>query len=232
MQDMAKGLISGKLIGELTDSNNYVILGVKGISDIKQLKGKAFGISSYNGGDQLYAQAALGHFGLGLDDLAFVPVGVPTSRMAALVSGRIDATVISEHQMPENALDKVRVVLSAEDSPVPFVSGAIFARQDLLSSNKPLLQKFLAAIGRGADWARTHPDDAMAGCQDSGSSVDACKIAIKVAMSARDSYTWSSTTRVNADAIKAMIPLYAEAVPQLKGKTVADFVDTTVAEGR
>jgi NitT/TauT family transport system substrate-binding protein len=230
MTQIAMGVISGKIIGEFLNGNNYQILATNGITDISQLKGKIFGVSSYNGGDQLWAQGVMSHYGIGNDDVTLLPVGVPAGRFAALSTGKVDATVIAQHQIviPDKLKDKVRVIATEDDRVVPFIGGAVFARQDFIASNKPALRKFLAAIGKGADWTRAHPNDAMDPCLASGASVEQCKTGIEFGLADKDPYTWSSTTRVNAEGIKAMISIYAAAAPPMKTMTVDDFVDLSV----
>jgi NitT/TauT family transport system substrate-binding protein len=226
MSDYARGAIQGKIIGELTD-NNYVILGGKGITDVRQLKGKVFAISAHNGGDHLYSQAVLAHYGVGPDALTWLPMGSPASRLIALQTGKVDATELTLTNLPASA--RGQVIVTADASPVPFVSSAIFARQALLQSNRPALQKFLAAIGKASVWIRAHPTEAVQACQESGSDAEGCKIAIQAAISAKNDYTWSQSSRVNTDAIRAMLPIVASVVPQAKTLTVADVVDTSVA---
>jgi ABC-type nitrate/sulfonate/bicarbonate transport system substrate-binding protein len=226
MTEIAQGVIQGKIVGESTD-NNYVIVGGNGITDIRQLKGKVFGISSHNGGDHLYSQAVLLHYGIKPDEVTWLPLGLPASRLAALLSGKIDGTEMVLTSMPDSA--KSRIIISADDSPVPFVSNAIFARAGFIASNRPALQKFLATVGKGAEWTRAHPAEAVPACQDSGASEATCKIAIEVGTKSKNPYTWSSTSRVNTEAIKAMIPIVGAVVAEAKKLTVSDFVDTSIA---
>jgi hypothetical protein len=87
----------------------------------------------------------------------------------------------------------------------------------------------VAAIGKGADWIRAHPAEAVSACQQSGSDAEGCKNAIEAVMTAKNAYTWSSTARVNTDAIAAMIPMVAAVVPQAKTLKVTDLVDTSIA---
>jgi ABC-type nitrate/sulfonate/bicarbonate transport system substrate-binding protein len=226
MSDVARGAITGKIIGEFTD-NNYVILGGKGITDVRQLKGKVFAISSFNAGDHLYSQAVLAHYGIKPDELTWLPMGSPSSRLIALSTGKVDATEMTLTNLPAGVSGQI--IVSADDSPVPFVSNAIFARQALVDSNKPALQKFLAAIGKASDWVRLHPEEAVASCRESGSDEKGCRLAITAALAAKNEYTWSSTSRVNAGAIKDMLPIVTAVVPQAKRLTVSDVVDTSVA---
>ena len=229
VSDAAKGVVAGKLIGQFT-ANNYVILGRKGITDPRQLKGKIFAVSSLNAGDHLYAQAVLSHFGLQPTDITLLAMGTPASRLAAMLAAKVDATEMTLTYLPPNAKDTVLV--GAEQSPVQFAGNAIFARQDFLDAHRAALHRFLAAIGKGAVWAKAHPDEAIAPCRDSGTDAPGCKVAIDVGLNSTSPYTWSSDTKVDRQTIAGMIPIVAGVVPQAKHLTVDDIVDTSVAAGK
>ena len=226
ISEQARGALDGKIVGEITD-NMYVFLGAKGITNIAQLKGKIFAISNHNGGDDIYAHAVLSHYGVSADDVVWLPLGEPASRLSALVAGKVAATELSLTNLPPSAKDMV--ILGPDKNEVPFVSNAIFVRQGLLAANKPALKKFVAAIGRASDWIKQHPDQAIPACQETGTSAEGCKNAIQVAMNSGNEFTWSSTTRVNVKAIAAMLPAIAAIVPQAKGMKVSDVVDESVA---
>jgi ABC-type nitrate/sulfonate/bicarbonate transport system substrate-binding protein len=226
ISEQARGALAGKIIGEISD-NMYVFLGGKGITNIAQLKGKIFAISNHNGGDDIYAHTVLSHYGVSPDDVVWLPLGEPASRLSALIAGKVAATELSLTNLPPSA--RGMVILDPSKNEVPFVSNAIFAREGLLAANKPALRKFVAAIGRASDWIRAHPDEAIPACQDTGTSVEGCKNAIHVAMTAQNEYTWSPTSRVNTRAIAAMLPAIASIVPQAKNLTVADVVDESIA---
>jgi NitT/TauT family transport system substrate-binding protein len=226
LSDLAKGGVTGKIIGEIAD-NNYVILGADGITNVQQLKGKMFGILNYNTGDHLYSKAVLQHFGVQPNDVTWLAIGNPGGRLAALKAGKIAGTEMPLTNLPVE--DTKRIIIGAEDSPFPFVSNAIFARQAFLASNKSALQKFVAAIGKGSDWVRAHPAEAIPACEESGATADTCKHAIATALASKNPYTWSSTGRVNMSAIKAMLPMVAQIEPRAKNLVADTVVDLSIA---
>ncbi|MBC2665307.1 ABC transporter substrate-binding protein [Novosphingobium flavum] len=226
ISDAARGAIQGKIIGEFTD-NNYVILGGNGITDVRQLEGKIFAISAHNGGDHMYSQAVLKRFGVPADKVTWLPMGEPASRLSALTAGKVDATELPLTNLPAAARDKV--ILTPDNTPVPFVSNAIFARQGLIDANRDAVKKFVAAIGRASDWIRAHPAEAVPACRESGSSEAGCKTAIEVALAAKNGYTWSSTSKVNTAAIETMLPIVGTVVPQAAKMKVSDIVDASIA---
>ncbi|MBC2666129.1 ABC transporter substrate-binding protein [Novosphingobium flavum] len=226
ISDTARGAIRGKIIGEFTD-NNYVILARKGITNPAQLAGKIFAISSPDAGDHLYSKAVLAHYGVDPDSVTWLQMGEPTARVTALFAGRIDATEIPLTSLPPAANDYA--LIRAEDSPVPFVSNAIYARQELLDANRDAVVRFLAAIGKGADWVRANPDKAVASCRKSGGAEEACRNTIAGATTSPNRFTWSSTTAINAKGIEAMIPAIGNAVPQVATIKPEQIMDASLA---
>ena len=120
--------------------------------------------------------------------------------------------------------------MGADDSPVSFVSSAIFARQDFLDSNKSQVRSFLKAIGKGSDWIRANPAQAEVTCLDSGASLADCKTAVNVATTSKNPFTWSSNTGINGEGIKGMIPIVAAAVPKAKDMPLSEFIDISLTD--
>jgi ABC-type nitrate/sulfonate/bicarbonate transport system substrate-binding protein len=131
--------------------------------------------------------------------------------------------------LPESAQE--RQILGPDESPVKFVSATFFARQGFIDANRPALQKFMAAIGMADDWIRAHHDDAMAACKDTGSTPATCASSLATLIASKNPYTFSSTGRVNVDGIQGMIPALSVQFPEMKNKTVNDFVDASIAAG-
>lgn len=228
ISDLANKGISGKLIGEITDQN-YDVLAGKGITSISQLKGKTIGISANNGGDAIYLQAVLAHYGITKSDVAYLAVGNPTSRLSALDSGSVAAIELPITDLPPGA--DQNVLLSAKQSPVSLVSLSIFASSSFLASDGPALKKFMAALGEGATWVRDNPQAAVSACELSGSTAKACQATISIATNTAQSnkYTWSATGAVNLPGIESTIKATALVTPAVAGLTATGIVDSAVA---
>jgi NitT/TauT family transport system substrate-binding protein len=228
LASIAQGVIRGKVIGEDTDKT-YLMVARSGITSPAQLRGKTFAVSGLNSGDHVWAQAVLSHYGVKPGEVNWVAVGNPGTRLAALVRGSVDATQMNAGSMPEKA--KRYVLLNVEQSPISWIAHGIFANQKMIDSNKPALQKFLAAIGKGANLARANPGVAMTGCMDSGSTEAVCKDIVAFFLGSKNPYNWSSTSRVDRPAVEAMLPGIAAVVPAAKGMKPEDFVDFSIAGG-
>jgi len=65
------------------------------VKSIRDLKGKRFGVSQLGDPPYSFAVAILGKYGIGPRDVEWVPLGTDgNGRVAALVSGRVDATMV------------------------------------------------------------------------------------------------------------------------------------------
>lgn len=74
----------------------FAMMAGKNISSVRDLKGKRFGVSQIGDAPYNYAVALLGKFGMTPKDVEWVPIGTDVNgRAAALVSGRVDGSMIT-----------------------------------------------------------------------------------------------------------------------------------------
>lgn len=74
---------------------DYVFISRPDITSIAQLKGKKIGVLDTSSVNYPQALLVLKHAGLGAGDVSIVTAGGQSSRLAALVAGRVDATMLS-----------------------------------------------------------------------------------------------------------------------------------------
>jgi ABC-type nitrate/sulfonate/bicarbonate transport system substrate-binding protein len=74
---------------------DYVLLGRPGITSLSQLKGKKIGVQDTTGVNFAQARLALKAAGLNPNDVSIIAVGGQSTRLPALVAGRVDATMLS-----------------------------------------------------------------------------------------------------------------------------------------
>jgi len=74
----------------------FALMAGNTIASVRDLKGKTIGVSQIGDAPYNYAVGLLGKFGLTPRDVQWVPIGTDVNgRAAALVSGRVDATMIT-----------------------------------------------------------------------------------------------------------------------------------------
>jgi ABC-type nitrate/sulfonate/bicarbonate transport system substrate-binding protein len=226
----AKKVIAGKIIAELQDSTFDVVV-TRGIGSIRDLSGKVLAISGLNGGDQIYLEAVLRHYGVSPGDVTFITSGNATNRLTALSSGAAQATAASNSS--RDLSEKVGVVLlKSSDSPVRIPSSMIFARDDIIAKHKDALRAFIKALSEATAWIKANPEIAATYCATgSGASKDACLSAFNVLRdpSAAGRYTWSSTYAIDTAATTEALAVEAAHTPEASSLKLEDLIDISVA---
>lgn len=79
----------------LQPRQDYVMLAKKGISTVQDLKGKKIGVQDTTGNNYVQALLVLQQANLTVKDVTIVQSGAQSVRLAALVAGRVDSTMLS-----------------------------------------------------------------------------------------------------------------------------------------
>ena len=106
-----------RILAAVTKNSSYFMVARPEIDNVKALRGKKIGINSFGSSADYAAYAALSRSGMDPNrDLTILAIGGGTpERLAAVVSGSVDATVITSPA--EYAAEKqgLRIVMSAQD---------------------------------------------------------------------------------------------------------------------
>jgi ABC-type nitrate/sulfonate/bicarbonate transport system substrate-binding protein len=84
------------LMGSSSNKGLFALIGQKGLSSPKELKGKRIAVGQIGDAPYNYTVALLGTYGLGVRDVQWIPVGTDVSgRASALQTNRADATLLT-----------------------------------------------------------------------------------------------------------------------------------------
>lgn len=84
------------IVGSPFRKSLFELMAAKNMSSVRDLKGKRFGVSQLGDAPYNYAVGLLAKFGMTPRDVEWVPIGTDVNgRAAALVSGRVDASMIT-----------------------------------------------------------------------------------------------------------------------------------------
>jgi ABC-type nitrate/sulfonate/bicarbonate transport system substrate-binding protein len=84
------------ILGSPYKKSLFALMAAKNFSSVRELKGKRIGVSQIGDAPYNYAVGLLARAGLGPRDVQWVPIGTDVNgRAAALVSGRVDATMLT-----------------------------------------------------------------------------------------------------------------------------------------
>ncbi|HEV8344722.1 MAG TPA: ABC transporter substrate-binding protein [Candidatus Binatia bacterium] len=109
------------------------------------LKGKRAAISTFGSGSHLAVEVALQHLGLdpARDKIAIMQVGQQPERVAALISGRIDATALDPGFAQAAKDNGLTMMLDMTKMDVPFANTVVVSSRRFVKENPQLIESFL-----------------------------------------------------------------------------------------
>ena len=129
------------------------------IKSVAELRGKYIGMARFGDTVELATRVALTREGLDPQrDAVPIMIGFPTTRVAALTAGSIDATIAVP---PDNVLLRqqgFRELLFLGDA-IEFPSNGFATTERQLSEKRELTKRVLRALYRGLIFARERPED-------------------------------------------------------------------------
>jgi len=139
------------LVASVENKYDQIVFGRSGITKVEQLKGKNLGISGFGAATHYAAIILLKHLNLEpIKDVALIPSGPDAERLAALVSGKIDATFFSTSAAPPARKMGLNEILQIADLGVEVQGNGFATSRDYIKSNrdtvKAALKSFVEAI--------------------------------------------------------------------------------------
>jgi NitT/TauT family transport system substrate-binding protein len=140
---------------------NYFLMAKPQVKSVAELRGKLIGMVRFGDTVELATRIALSREGLDPQkDVIPIMIGLPTTRIAALAAGSIDATIAVP---PDNVLLRqkgFRELLFLGDA-VEFPSNGFATTDRQLTDKRDLTKRMLRALYRGLAFARERPDDSI-----------------------------------------------------------------------
>lgn len=125
------------------------------ITEIKQLKGRKVAVSGRGTPIEEHLEAVLKKRGLdGERDVAFVAMGLPSTRYVALTSGSIDAAVLTETHIFAAREAGFRELADFSKEGMVLLSGSINVLENVLQSKPALVEKFVRATLKALTYTR------------------------------------------------------------------------------
>jgi NitT/TauT family transport system substrate-binding protein len=132
----------------------YFVYAKPEVREVKDLKGKKLGVANVGAASDFLLREALNMHGLDDKEVTILGVGLPTTRVAALVAGTIDATIVN---IPHNfRLQQAgfRELVSFPRLNLVELSAPITVRDRVLQTDPLLVERFIRATLKGIHLAR------------------------------------------------------------------------------
>jgi NitT/TauT family transport system substrate-binding protein len=151
------------IVGVIGPVSPYELMAPASIASVDQLKGKKIGISSPGSTSDVATRVALRKSGLDPDnDVTLVPAGSLENRVAALLSGAIDAGLVLPPARQALEAKGFHVVYDLAAQKLPSVDAAVVVQRMWLNLNRDVVQRYVDAIVEGIARSRQDKTQAIA----------------------------------------------------------------------
>jgi ABC-type nitrate/sulfonate/bicarbonate transport system substrate-binding protein len=138
------------LVAAVETQYDQIVFVRPGITRLEELKGKNFGISGFGAATHYASTILVKHLKLEPKDLTLVPSGPDAERLAALLSGKIDATFFSSSAAPVAKKAGLTELLQIADLGVEVQGNGFATSREYIKTNretvKSALKGFVEAI--------------------------------------------------------------------------------------
>lgn len=133
----------------------------KDIRTPAELVGKKFGIVNFGGSNDLGVTLALKEWNISRSAVTILAAGGAPERLAALLSGNIDATVLSPPETIAATRAGLRILANLGDLNTSFPQTLIMARRSYVTSRRDTVKRFLRAYSEGIFEFKTSKEKAI-----------------------------------------------------------------------
>jgi NitT/TauT family transport system substrate-binding protein len=141
------------------DGTTLMVRTDSGITDFAGLKGKRIAIPHRYSNQRILVEKMKERFGFGPNDLTLVDYP-PPEMPAALKTGQIDAYIVGEPFPAKAEMDGFgKVLYFTKDIWPNFISCVLVVRDDLIASDRALVQELVNGIARSGKWIDSPGED-------------------------------------------------------------------------
>jgi NitT/TauT family transport system substrate-binding protein len=162
--ETARAVMSGAdlvMIAGFINRINYILVANPEIASLRDLAGKKIATASIGGSVDVILRAGLKGLGVDPGSMIFLPAGPPQSRLAALVSKQMDATIVAPESLVVVRKSGLRILKDLSEVDVPIQHTGLVVRKSFLRENRKLAKDVLAAIIDAIDFYRTHEQETL-----------------------------------------------------------------------
>jgi NitT/TauT family transport system substrate-binding protein len=197
------------------------------IKSPKELRGKKLAILNFGGSHDLAYQLAFREWGLKRQEVNIIPLGDQPTRLAALLAGTVDATIVSMPHLMMAVKAGYRVLGDMGEMRVNFSQSTAYLRRSYLRDNRDIAKRFVRAYSEAAYVLRTDRQRSL--------TVMAKRLRIENQEILNATYEdaarrFTFPPRVNMAGMKDTLDFFGEKNPELKGRRPEEFVDETLLD--
>jgi NitT/TauT family transport system substrate-binding protein len=217
-----------KIIAASYNKFPYAFIAKPDIRSPKDLRGKKISILNYGGSNDLALQLALKEWGIRQQEVIVIIGGDAPTRLAGLMAGSIDATILSPPQLTKAVQAGYRVLADMGDMSANFTQSSLYLKGSSLRENRDRAKRFLRAYAEAAHVIKTD--------RERTSKVFAKRMRIEEPDILKATYDYfgprfSFPPRIDVTGVRDTLRFYAEqGNPDLKNRNPEEFVDQSLLD--
>lgn len=160
--------INGKLAGgdlyiidSLVNTLPYYIIGKPTIKSPEDLKGRTLATHIPGTSADFAVRLALRKFGIDYKDIRAVMVGGSTARVAAVINGQTDFTMVTEPGKLQGENAGMKVIIDMAKLKVPFQFSCTVASGKLIQENPKLVETMVKSLAEAVHFFKTNKKESM-----------------------------------------------------------------------
>jgi NitT/TauT family transport system substrate-binding protein len=217
-----------KIIAASYNKFPYAFIAKPDIRSPKDLRGKKISILNYGGSNDLALQLALREWGIKQQEVTVIIGGDAPTRLAALMTGSIDATILSPPQLTKAVQAGYRVLADMGDMSANFTQSSLYLKGSSLRDNRDRAKRFVKAYAEAVRVIKTD--------RERTSKVFATRMRIEEPEILKATYDYfaprfSFPPRIDMAGIRDTLRFSAEqGNPDLKTRNPEEFVDHSLMD--
>jgi len=147
------------IIASFLNSLQFRLIARPEIKTVAQLKGKRVGVAGFGLGAHRAAQIMLSKLGLNPEtDVVMLQIGGDPTRISALLSGTIDATVLNPPLHKRAVEAGMKILANIEDMNFPVQASALVTTERFINRNYDLTRRAVQSIVEAIHLVKTNPE--------------------------------------------------------------------------
>jgi NitT/TauT family transport system substrate-binding protein len=212
------------LVAAVETQYDQIVFARPGITRLEQLKGKNFGISGFGAATHYATLILMKHLNFEPKDLSLLPTGPDAERLAALVAGKLDATLFTSSSAAPARKAGFVELLQIGDLGVEVQGNGFATSRDYVKSNREVVKNALRGFVEAIYFVYANKKEAQ--------KVFAKYMRTNDPDVLEDSYKGYVTSipkkpYPTLKGIQFMLDMLAEKMPQAKNAKPEQFVDLT-----
>ena len=149
------------IVDSLVNTLPYYIIGKPDIRSPEDLKGRTLATHIPGTSADFAVRLALRNFGIDYKDINAVTVGGSTARVAAVMNGQVDFTMVTEPGKIQGEKAGLKLIIDMAKLKIPFQFTCTVTTRKMIQEHPQTVEKMVKAIAEAVAYFKQHEEDSI-----------------------------------------------------------------------